>query len=336
MTQLDNNLNALLPDIQRIIESGKKRAAVAVNSALTLTYWYIGKRINEDILGNERAEYGKQIVSSLAEQLVAGYGKSFESRNLRRMMQFSELFSDIEKVSTLSTQLSWSHFVELLTIKNDEARMFYSNKISTEHWSIRLTRKQIEKKAFELSEIANTKLDLDEKHELIHTFKGPYILDFLELKEGYLEKDLESAILRELELFILELGKGFAFVERQKRMIIDGEDFSLDLLFYHRKLKRLVASDLKLGRFKAAYKGQMELYLSWLNEYERNEEENTPIGLILCTEAGAEQVQLLNLKKDGIVVAEYWTDLPPKELLEQKLHDALIEARERLERRKIK
>ncbi len=133
----------------------------------------------------------------------------------------------------------------------------------------------------------------------------------------------------------MELGKGFAFLERQKRIVIDGEDFSLDLLFYHRKLKRLVAIDLKIGRFKAAHKGQMELYLSWLNEYERQENENQPIGLILCAEAGAEQVQLLNMKKDGIMVAEYWTELPPKKLLEQKLHDTLIEARERLERRKI-
>jgi RecB family endonuclease NucS len=157
----------------------------------------------------------------------------------------------------------------------------------------------------------------------------------LGLKDGYLENDLENAILKELELFILELGKGFAFVERQKRMIIDGEDFYLDLLFYNRKLKRLVAVELKLGKFKAAHKGQMELYLNWLNQYERQTDEQMPIGLILCAEAGAEQVQLLNMQKDSIMVAEYWTELPPKQLLEQKLHNALIEARERIARNKI-
>ena len=168
----------------------------------------------------------------------------------------------------------------------------------------------------------------------IRDSKDPYLFDFLGLKDSYLENELESAILKELELFILELGKGFAFVGRQKRMIIDGEDFYLDLLFYHRKLNRLVAVDLKIGRFKASFKGQMELYLNWLNKYERQEGEETPIGLILCTEAGSEQVELLNLQKDNIMVAEYWSSLPPKALLEEKLQSALLEARERLEERK--
>lgn len=161
------------------------------------------------------------------------------------------------------------------------------------------------------------------------------MLEFLELKDGYLENDLEAAILKELELFILELGNGFTFVERQKRMIIDGEDHYLDLLFYHRKLKRLVAIELKIDKFKAKYKGQMELYLKWLNKYERQNGEETPIGLILCAVASKEQIELLEMHKDGIMVAEYWTELPPKEILEAKLHEALIEARERLERKKL-
>jgi RecB family endonuclease NucS len=159
-------------------------------------------------------------------------------------------------------------------------------------------------------------------------------LDFLGLKDGYLENDIESAILKELELFILELGKGFTFVERQKRMIIDGEDFYLDLLFYNRKLKRLVAIELKLGKFKPAHKGQMELYLKWLDKYEKQEGENSPIGLILCAEKSQEQVELLEMHKDGIMVAEYWTDLPPKKQLEEKLHSLLIEVKQRLENRK--
>jgi hypothetical protein len=150
-----------------------------------------------------------------------------------------------------------------------------------------------------------------------------------------LEKDLEDAILRELESFILELGKGFAFVERQKRMIIDGEDFHLDLLFYHRKLKRLVAIELKLGKFKADYQGQMKLYLKFLDRYERQSDENEPIGLILCAGDSREQIELLEMHKDGIMVAEYWTDLPPKKELEEKIHTLLIEAKERLESRKL-
>jgi len=218
----------------------------------------------------------------------------------------------------------------LMGLPSREARHFYTQQASEGKWSKRELQRQIERKAFERADIADQKLELGLSTHLSGNFKDPYFLDFLGLKEGYLENELENALLKELELFILELGKGFAFVERQKRMIIDGEDFALDLLFYHRKLKRLVAIELKINRFKAGYKGQMELYLNWLNKYERQEGEETPIGLILCAEAGAEQVELLNMQKDNIMVAEYWTNLPPKELLEEKLHSALIEVRERL------
>ena len=155
------------------------------------------------------------------------------------------------------------------------------------------------------------------------------------MKDGYLENDLETAILKDIELFIMELGNGFTFVERQKRMIIDGDDHNLDLLFYHRKLKRLVAIELKIDKFKAKYKGQMELYLKWLNKYERQEGEQAPIGLILCTEASKEQIELLEMHKDGIMVAEYWTELPPKHVLEAKLQHALIDAKERIARKQI-
>jgi predicted nuclease of restriction endonuclease-like (RecB) superfamily len=325
----------LLRDLIDLIEQGRRQALTAVNSALTLTYWHVGKRINDEVLHGVRAEYGKQIVSSLAQELVTQYGKSFESRNLRRMMQFAELFPDFEIVSPLASQLSWSHFMEVFKLKSEGARLFYLKKSAESTWSKRELRHQIERKAFERSEIANTKLALADVDHLGGHFKDPYFLDFLGLKDGYLENELESALLKELELFILELGKGFAFVERQKRMIIDGDDFYLDLLFYHRKLKRLVAIDLKIARFKAGFKGQMELYLNWLNKYERQEGEEAPIGLILCAEAGTEQVELLNMQKDNIMVAEYWTDLPPKKLLEEKLHNALIEVRERLNERKL-
>lgn len=323
----------LLQDLKSLIEQGRNQAVVAVNSALTLTYWQVGKRMNEDVLHGERAEYGKQVVQSISGELVALYGKSFEARNLRRMMQFAEVFSNFEIVSPLVSQLSWTHFITLMSLKSAEARAFYTQHTIEGKWSKRELQRQIERKAFERSEISDTKRALVQADHLNGNFKDPYFLDFLGLKDGYLENDLENALLKELELFILELGKGFAFVERQKRMIIDGEDFYLDLLFYHRKLKRLVAIDLKIDRFKAAFKGQMELYLNWLNKYERQQEEEAPIGLILCTEAGTEQVELLNLQKENIMVAEYWTDLPPKKMLEEKLHNALIEVRERLEER---
>ncbi len=246
------------------------------------------------------------------------------------MLQFAAQFSEIQFVVSLSRQLSWSHFLQLIPLKNIEARLFYAQVASGERLGVRALRKQIQGKTFERTVIAN--IQNNTGNTPIHNhFKDPYFLDFLGLRNTYLEKDLEAAILQELERFILELGKGFAFVERQKRMIIDSEDFYLDLLFYHRTLKRLVAIELKLGKFEARHKGQMELYLKWLNRYEKQEGENSPIGLILCAENSREQVELLEMHKDGIMVAEYWTELPPKKELEQKIHTILLEAKQRLD-----
>ena len=323
----------LFNELVQIIEQGKNQLSRQVNSTITMVYWHLGKKINNHVLENKRAEYGKQIVPILSKQLVKLYGRSFTERNLRRMMQFAEEFSDITIVTSLMTQLSWTHFIQLFPLKSHKEKLFYASKIAEQKWSIRETHKQIEYKAFERSEIANIQISLGTP-ELHNTFKDPYFLDFLGLKDGYLENDLESAIIKELENFILELGKGFTFVERQKRIILDGKDFYLDLLFFHRKLKRLVAIELKLRDFKPADKGQMELYLKWLDRYDRQDGENSPIGLILCAGKSTEQIELLEMHKDGIMVAEYWTDLPPKAELEKKLHSLLIEAKERIERRK--
>ena len=324
----------LFNELSQLIEQSKKQISYHANSVLTQLFWKIGHRIASHILDNQRAEYGKQIVVTLSTQLVNAYGRNFEERNLRRMIQFSETFADFGIVSTLSTQLSWSHFVTLLPLDSFEKQLFYADKIASEAWSVRVLRDQIKNKSYERASIANTQLP--ETHADSHNlFKDPYLLDFLNLRNDYLERDLEQAILDELEKFILELGKGFAFVERQKRMIIDGDDFYLDLLFYHRKLKRLVAIELKVDKFRASHKGQLELYLKWLNQHERQEGENAPIGIILCTEASKEQVELLEMHKDGIMVAEYWTELPQKKELEEKIHQALIEAKERLERKNL-
>ena len=250
------------------------------------------------------------------------------------MMQFANQFADFQIVVTLSRQLSWSHYLAILPIKTHEAKVFYANQVGNSFMSVRELRRQIALKAFERTNIADAQI-IETTHIPFNTFKDPYILDLLGLQNTFLEKDLEDAILHDLETFILELGKGFTFVERQKRMIIDGEDFNLDLLFYHRKLKRLIAIELKLGKFQAKHKGQMELYLKWLDKYEKQEGENTPIGLILCAESSREQIELLEMHKDGILVAEYWTDLPPKKQFEEKIHLLLTEARERIERKKL-
>jgi len=329
------NPAALLADLRDIISRGKAQAVAAVNSTLTLTFWQVGERLNTDVLKGERAAYGKQVVSAVADNLVEQFGRNFEEKNLRRMMQFAEIFPESGIVVPLARQLSWSHFLILIPLKTQEARLFYAEQSLQASWSRRELRRQIGRKAFERTEIADHKLELAAAPDLSGSFKDPYFFDFLGLRDGYLENDLEKALIRELEHFILELGKGFAFVERQKRMIIDGEDFYLDLLFYHRRLKRLVAVELKIDRFRAGFKGQMELYLNWLDRYERQPGEEAPIGLILCAGAGTEQVELMNLQKDNIMVAEYWTELPPKALLEEKLHTALIEIKARLAERHV-
>ncbi len=325
---------ALFNELSQLIEQSQLKVVAQVNSALTMLFWHIGNRVNQNILQNKRADYGKHIVVTLSRQLTEKYGRNFEEKNLRRMLQFTEQFSDEQIVVTLSRQLSWSHILVLLPIKNAEAKLFYANSVAKGGLGVRELRKKISGKEFERTTIAN--LQNTSNHPAIHNnFKDPYFLDFLGLQNTYLERDLEEAILRELEAFILELGKGFAFIERQKRMIIDGQDFHLDLLFYHRNLRRLVAIELKLGKFEAKHKGQMELYLKWLDKYEKKEGELSPVGLILCTESSREQVELLEMHKDGIMVAEYWTELPPKKELEKKIHAILIEARERIERKKL-
>lgn len=330
----------LYKDICFLIEEAKKHVAQTANKAITLLYWKIGERINKELLDGKRAEYGKQIVSLLATQLQQTYGKKgFELRNIRRMIQFATTFNDFKKVSQAATQLSWSHFVELLPIKEEVKREFYFTMAISERWGRNTLRAKIDGMLFERTAISQKPEELikQELKELSENdvlspdlvFKNPYFLDFTGLKGMYSEKSLEDSLIVSLEQFIMELGAGFTFVERQKRMIIDGEDFYLDLLFFHRKLKRLIAIELKLGRFKAAYKGQMELYMRWLDKYEKQQGENTPIGLILCAEGGHEQIELLQMESSGIKIAEYLTELPDKKLLQQKLHNALIESKKR-------
>ena len=282
---------SLITDLRTLINEARNKVALIVNTEITLLYWHIGKRINEEVLGNQRAEYGKQIVSTVSTQLTKEYGRGFELRNLRRMMQFAELFPDFQIVAPLARQLSWSHFIELLSIKNDLGREFYLTMAASENWSIRTLRNKIDSMLYERTaisskpeEVIKTELANLRDNEILSpdlVFKSPYFLEFTGLKGVYSEKSLEDSLLVHLEHFILELGVGFTFVERQKRMIIDGEDFYLDLLFYHRKLRRLVAIELKLGKFKAAYKGQMELYLRWLEKHEMEAGEESPIGLLL-------------------------------------------------------
>ena len=326
--------------MRQIISEARSRVAINVNAELTLMYWQIGERINRDVLGNKRAEYGKQIVPQVAMQLQQEFGsKGFDEKSIRRMMQFASLFPDFQIVATLVRQLSWSHFVLVMPIKDPMAREFYLTMAASEKWSKRTLEAKIDGMLYERTaisekpdelikqELATLRNDNEMSPDLV--FKSPYFLEFTGLKGMYSERSLEDSLVANLEQFILELGAGFTFVERQKRMIIDGEDFYLDLLFYHRKLHRLIAIDLKLGKFKAQYKGQMELYLRWLEANEMEAGEESPLGLLLCTEGSDEQIELLQLDKSGIKVAQYLTELPSKEILQRQLRKSLEAARER-------
>lgn len=343
MSEIIPGVDGLHRELTALIASSRQRLAVVVNAELTLLYWSIGQRLSREVLGGDRAAYGTRLIEQIGARLTADFGRGFEAKNLRRMIKFAGLFPDSEIVASLMRQLSWTHFLEILPLKDDQARLYYASMAGKERWSVRELRQRIARKTYERSALATLGQGLAEDALVADAsdvqalapglvFKDPYFLEFLGLPPGYNENDLETAILHELERFILELGRGFAFLERQKRMIIDGEDFHLDLLFFHRRLRRLVAVELKLGRFEAAHKGQMELYLRWLDKHERQPGEEAPIGLILCAEASREQVELLEMHQDGIMVAEYWTELPPKAELEKRLHQALIEAREKLAR----
>lgn len=331
----------LVQDLRQIIHDARGRVAAQVNSELTLMYWHIGERINRDVLDNQRADYGQQIVATVSRQLQEEFGhKGFDEKNIRRMMQFAQQFPDIKIVAPLARQLSWSHILMVIPLKDDLQREFYLTMAAAEKWSKRTLRDRIDSMLYERTAISS------KPDELIHqelanlrdndvmtpelVFKSPYFLSFTGLTGMYSEKSLEDNLIVHLEQFLLELGNGFTFVERQKRMIIDGEDFYLDLLFYHRRLHRLIAIDLKLGKFKAQYKGQMELYLRWLEAHEMEQGEETPLGLLLCTEGSSEQIELLQLDKAGIQVAQYLTELPSRELLQAQIQKSLAEAKQRL------
>ncbi len=331
----------LLGDIKTLIEEGRQQAATAVNMGLTLLFWRIGQRINAEILQGARATYGEQIVSTLSRQLVQEYGRSFGSKNMHHMMRFAEVFPEENIVYALSRQLSWTHFRALLYLDKPLQRDFYAEMCRLEGWSTRVLLERIDSMLYERTalsrqpdaliqqELATLRSKGEVAPKLV--LKDPYLLDFLGLTDRFLERDLEDAILRELESFLLELGAGFSFVARQKRIQLDGDDFYIDLLFYNRKLKRLVVVELKQGNFKPEYKGQMELYLRWLAKYETEVDENPPLGIILCAGKNNEQIELLELDASGIHVAEYLTVLPPPDVLHRKLHEAIETARARIE-----
>ena len=340
---MDSSLTsqALFEEVRQLIDTAKQKAAIAVNAELTLLYWHIGRCIQEDLLEGQRGDYGKQAILGLSQQLTQTYGRGWGQRHLWNCLQFAEQFPDIEIVHTVCAQLSWSHMRLLSAMDDTIKRDFYIEIAQLEKWSVRQMKERIDSMLYERTALSRKpeeaiRHDLNQLREEQEVssdllLKDPYVLDFLDIEDRYTERDLEDAILRDIEKFLLEMGAGFTFVSRQKRLQIDDDDFYIDLLFYNRKLKRLVAIDLKIGNFRPEYKGQMELYLRWLQRHDQEPHEQPPLGIILCAGKKQEQIELLELDQSGIHVAEYLTVLPSKEILQAKLHNAITAARSRLQ-----
>jgi predicted nuclease of restriction endonuclease-like (RecB) superfamily len=336
IASIDNKSSQLLLGVERLIKQASRNVAIYLNTEINNLYWSIGNYIINEMQYETYSQHGKRILATLSQQLTEKFGKGYTYSALTRMIKVAEAYNN-EMFATLSQTLSWSHFIELVSIDDSTKRLFYQQMCIAEKWSIRTLRQKQDVMLFERTAIA-----AKPKDEIIKTlqtidntnlnpdlvFKNTYILDFLGLSGFYSEDDLEEAILNQLEKFILELGQGFAFLERQKRFSIDSTDYYLDLLFHHRKLNRLVAIDLKLGKFKPKYKGQMELYLKYLQKYEKLPHENSPIGLLLCSEGNTEHIELLMLDEENIKVAQYLTAFPDKQWFIDQLNKSIAIAQQ--------
>ncbi|MGL4333024.1 MAG: PDDEXK nuclease domain-containing protein [Bacteroidales bacterium] len=340
MKSLPEENKSLNSQIKQWIDESKQQIAVSVNSTMTLLYWRIGKRIKEEILQDKRAEYGKQVIANLSKDLTLLYGKGWSEQQLRHCLRSAEVFPDDSILYALSIDLSWTHIRKLMFIDDELKRSFYIEICKNEHWSSRTLSERIDSMLYERTAISRKpeqtiKADLsllkeERKMTPEMVFRDPLFLDFLGLQDTYSEKDLESAILSHLQEFILEIGTDFAFMARQKRIVIGDKDYYIDLLFYHRKLRRMVVIELKLGPFRPEHKSQLELYLRWLDKYERAEGEESPLGILLCAEKDDELVELLELGQSGIHVANYYTELPPVDWLKSKLNQSIEVSKQRI------
>ena len=341
-SELQHISTRITDGVGSIIEQSKRTIAVYLNSEVSMTYWKIGKYIAGELDAIGEDKYGAKIVSTVSRLLTERFGTGYQRANIFRMLRVAREFPDEEIVSTLSRQLTWSHFVELSVISDPTKRLFYQQMSILYHWSVRQLRDQEDKMVYERSLIAakpedeqvkvlTTVADGDITPDVI--LKSSYVVDFLGLKRGFSEEELEDAVVEQLEKFIMELGQDFAFLERQKKIPVDSIDYKLDLLFYHRRLHRLLAIDLKLGKFKPEYKGQMELYLKYLKKYEMQPGEEDPIGLLLCSEGNTEHIELLMLDEQNIKVAQYLTVLPEKQWFIDKMNRSIAIARELQDRK---
>ncbi len=321
------NYGRLLTEVKKLIEVSRKHIVREVNSTLTMTYWSIGKYLVEyEQDGEERAEYGSKLLKSLSDDLVSIYGKGFSERNLERMRNVYLLFG---KSSTALTKLSWSHLLRLSSIKDSSEREFYSIEAIENNWSVRELDRQVNSSLYERLSLSRDKKKVRELatkgqkiQEPVDALKDPYVLEFLNLKEDhrYSESDLESAIISNLQMFLLELGKGFSFIARQKRISISTDHFYIDLVFYNRLLQCFLLIDLKIGKITHQDLGQMQMYVNYYDREIKNENENSTVGMILCKE-NSNFVVKYTLPKDNnqIFAKEYKLYLPKKQELKKIL-----------------
>jgi predicted nuclease of restriction endonuclease-like (RecB) superfamily len=330
--------STLHQEIRKLIHQAREHVAREYNSTQVLLNWMIGKRIDEEFFDSQRATYGDKILENIAKQLSLEYGRGYGKINLSRMLKFSRIFPNREIVSTLSKQLSWSHFVMVCAIDETLKREFYTEMCRVQHWSVRDFKRQIDSMLYERTAISkepeaiikSSLAALKDSDSLSSNlvFKDPYFISFIGSNNYQSERELEDLILDNIVEFLQELGDDFCFVSRQKRMSTGKKDRYLDLLFFNRRLRRLIALDLKMNNFDPAYKGQMEWYLNWLDKHARLPYEEKPLGIILCAGKDQDDIEYLKMDQSGIHVAQYLNELPSQEILEQKFHKAIEAARE--------
>lgn len=355
LTTMPKNYENIRSGIVELLKAARSAAARNVNSIMTATYWEIGRRIvEEELQGEDRADYGEQLVEHLALDLSKQFGRGFGKINLWRMRAFYRNWSEGQILSTLSKEsgnalsfsnmrhlpsgaanisacfpLPWSAYLRLLAVKRPDARAFYETEALRAGWSVRQLDRQIGSQFYERIAVSKNKAAMLEKAQAPESsdaitpeeaIKDPFVLEFLDLKDEYSESDLEEALIRHLADFLLELGDDFAFVGRQRRLRLDDNWFRVDLVFFHRRLRCLLLADLKIGKFSYADAGQMHLYLNYAREHWTKPGENPPVGLILCAEKGAAEAHYaLDNLPNKILAAEYQTVLPDEKLIAEEL-----------------
>lgn len=324
---IEKDFNVVYKDIQQILNTARNSAYRAVNFAMVQAYWQIGKIIVEqEQRGKERAEYGKALISELSKRLSTEYGKGFTERNIRNMRTFYTLFP---KWHAVRAELTWTHYRLLLKIERDDSRNFYLNEAINSNWSTRELERQISSLLFERITLSKDKKEirkLSSEGQILKNpediIKDPYILEFLGMKEDnkHIERDLESVLIERLKIFLLELGKGFSFIARQKRITVDNDHYYVDLVFYNYILKCFVLIDLKVGKLTPRDIGQMDFYVRYFEKEEKNNEDNPTVGLILCSDKNETMIKytLLN-NKQGVFASKYKLYLPTEEELKKEL-----------------